>query len=175
MKKKVISGLGNTTEIASSAALPYSSFCTMVVVTNNCISENQEAPSSIFHQKNVESYWLQLLAHPAHTRCCARLGLLQTPAKWAHRLASSCQSHTSLGSFGVLFPWEWRGCSSLSLETPRTSHDRFLREPWSWCPPMGQGTVVPPVMLGADMLQGRTGSGRRRLAKMLLKLYHRWR
>lgn len=53
--KKVISGLGKSTEIASSAALPYPSFCATVVVTKNCISENHEALSSIFHAQHIHA------------------------------------------------------------------------------------------------------------------------
>lgn len=100
-------------------ALPFSLY-------NGCVHKqlyfwDSWSPQFNFPPKNnVESCWLQLPACSAHTRCCACLEPLQRPAKWAHGLASSCQRQAPLESFGVLLLWEWRGCGSLSPETPHT-------------------------------------------------------
>lgn len=73
----------------------------------------------------------------------------------------------------MLFPQKQKGCSSLSLETAGTSHDfQVSARALKLVPLLGQETLVPPAMPGADMPQEGSGSARRRLAKMLLKLYH---
>lgn len=143
MKKKSCWGW----EVSPGAALPYASFCTMIVVTK-CVSENHEALSSIFHQKS----W--------GAADCTQAGLI-------------LPRPPSLGSFGAI------SLGREGMQQPFSGEAFHFAQvsvrPLELELPMGQGTAEPLAVPGADMSPGGSGSGRRRLAKMLLELYHGWR
>lgn len=129
-----------------------------MTVDTKCVSQTHEALSSIFHPK----CWGVADCSPAHS---------------AHTCLAGAQAGLTLprppplGSLGVISLGR-QGMQQPFLEKPFHFAQVSVR---ALALPTGQRTAEPLAVPGADMAPGGSGAGRRRLAKMLQKLYHRWR